>query len=82
MSLEYVILTLLLKYIIEGGAVALAAHLVAGKTMKGMELLTLALTAAATFAVLDFFAPAVGSSARQGTGFAIGAQQVGWPHVA
>lgn len=79
MALEHMIISLLLKYFIEGAAVALAAHLVAGKALKAMDILTLGVTAAATFAVLDFFAPSIGQSARQGSGFGLGAQQVGWP---
>ena len=37
----------------------------------------IALTAAAVFAVLDNFAPNVGSGARQGAGFGIGYTMVG-----
>jgi len=35
------------------------------------------LTAAATFSILDVFIPAMGSSARGGAGFGIGANLVG-----
>jgi hypothetical protein len=37
------------------------------------------LTAAATFAILDIYAPSVGSGARTGAGFGIGATMVGFP---
>lgn len=73
-----------LKYVLEGLAVAIAAYLISGTRksgMKGEEILGLGITAAATFAVLDVFAPSVAVSARQGSGFALGAQQVGWPHM-
>ena len=43
-----------------------------------MEVLYIAITAAATFMVLDLFAPSVGAGARQGTGFGVGLNQVGW----
>ena len=39
----------------------------------------LALTAAATFAILDTYIPSMGVSARSGAGFGIGAKLVGWP---
>ena len=41
------------------------------------EIIVIALTAAATFAILDVFIPAMGSSARGGAGFGIGANLVG-----
>ena len=37
------------------------------------------LVAAATFSLLDLFAPSVSGSARQGAGFGVGAGLVGWP---
>jgi hypothetical protein len=39
----------------------------------------IALVAAATFGILDAYAPSVGSSARTGAGFGIGAHLVGFP---
>ena len=39
----------------------------------------IAITAAATFALLDMFAPSISISARQGAGLGIGANLVGWP---
>jgi ABC-type Co2+ transport system permease subunit len=43
------------------------------------EIATLALTALAVFAILDIYAPSVGSSARTGAGFGLGAGLVGFP---
>ena len=37
------------------------------------------LTAAATFALLDMYAPSVGHTVRQGAGFGIGANLVQFP---
>lgn len=71
----------LIKYAIEGLAVAVAAFLFPGKVLKPMEIAQIALVAAATFAVLDTFSPSVGSSARTGAGFGIGANLVGFPRV-
>lgn len=71
----------LVKYAIEGLAVAVAAFLFPGKVLKPVEIAQIALVAAATFAVLDTFSPSVGSSARTGAGFGIGANLVGFPRV-
>jgi hypothetical protein len=68
-----------IKYVLEGLAVAIAAFVIPGKTMKYSEVAMIALTATATFAILDIYAPSVGSSARTGAGFGIGAGLVGFP---
>ena len=52
-----------------------------GKVLKLSEIAMIALTALATFAILDIYAPSVGSSARQGAGFGIGANLVGFPKL-
>lgn len=67
-----------LKYIVEGGAVAVAAFFIPRKKMNLQEIAMIALTAAAVFAILDLYAPSVGTAARQGAGFGIGAAQVGF----
>jgi len=68
-----------LKYALEGLAVAVAAYLLPGKGLKMSEIGMIALVAMATFAILDVYAPSVGSSARTGAGFGIGAHLVGFP---
>lgn len=68
-----------IKYLLEGLAVAVAAFVLPGKTLKFGEVAMIALVATATFAILDIYAPSVGSSARQGAGFGIGAGLVGFP---
>ena len=75
------ILTRLVKYSLEGLAVAIAAYMLPGKVLKLSEIGMIALTALATFAILDIYAPSVGSSARQGAGFGIGANLVGFPKL-
>jgi ABC-type Co2+ transport system permease subunit len=69
-----------IKYIIEGLVVAIAAYAIpkAGK-LNVEEVSIIALTAAATFAVLDVFVPAMGSSARNGAGLGIGLNLVRFP---
>ncbi len=69
----------IIKYIFEGIAVAFAAFYIPAKKPDIQEVLKIGLTAAATFAILDMYAPSIGSAARQGAGFGIGAAQVGWP---
>jgi len=70
------------KYLVEGGAVALAAYFIPRRKMDLQEVAMIAVTAAAVFAILDLYAPSVGVSARQGMGFGIGATQVGFRGVA
>jgi|UniRef100_A0A6C0B2J4 ABC-type Co2+ transport system permease subunit len=72
------LMTRLVKYALEGVAVALAAYFFSGK-LKINEIGMISLTAMATFAILDVYAPSVGASARTGAGFGIGAGLVGFP---
>ena len=76
----------IVKYFVEGLMVALAAYFIpqragrkGGPVLGVDEVVMIGLCAAATFAILDIYAPSVGSSARQGAGFGIGASIVGWP---
>lgn len=75
------LMTRILKYVVEGLMVAVAAFFIPQKVMKLEEIAMIALTAAATFALLDMYAPSVGHSVRQGAGFGIGANLVGFPRV-
>jgi len=68
----------LLKYLIEGMVVAMVAHWMPSMKMSARDVATIALTAASTFAVLDFFAPSMSNSARAGTGLSIGAKLGGF----
>lgn len=72
-------LELYIKYLLEGLAVGIAAALIPKKNLAVQEIIVIALSAAATFALLDIFAPRVGDGARKGAGFGLGAQTVGWP---
>ena len=62
----------LIKYLVEGLAVAAAAYYIPKKTANVQEILMIAVTAGAVFAVLDQFTPAVSAGARHGAGFGIG----------
>jgi hypothetical protein len=68
-----------IKYLIEGLFVAIAAIFVPKKQLPVEEVLTLAVVAAAVFAILDVVSPSIGMTARQGAGFGIGANLVGFP---
>lgn len=72
----------IIKYVLEGSMVAIAVALIPSKKPSLEEILTIALIAAATFSLLDMFAPSIGQSARIGSGFAIGASLAKWPSPA
>jgi hypothetical protein len=71
-----------IKYIVEGIIVAIAAYVIPKQSLKIEEVVVIALTAAATLAVLDTFIPSMGVSSRQGAGLAIGTGLVGGIRVA
>ena len=67
-----------LKYLIEGIVVSLAAYYIPRKRCLNMEeILMIAITAAATFAILDMYTPAIGEASRLGAGFGVGSNLVG-----
>tara|TARA_B100000902_G_scaffold396518_2_gene457741 strand:+ start:69 stop:341 length:273 start_codon:yes stop_codon:yes gene_type:complete len=68
-----------IKYLVEGIMVALAAFAIPKRSLNLDEVALIALTAAATFSILDTFVPAMAVSARSGAGFGIGANLVGFP---
>jgi ABC-type Co2+ transport system permease subunit len=67
------------KYLVEGVMVALAAYSIPKKALNLDEVALIALTAAATFSILDTYVPSMAVSARSGAGFGIGANLVGFP---
>ena len=69
----------LVKYLIEGLFVALAAYTIPKSSLNIEETLLIALIATATFTILDTYLPSIGASARSGAGFGIGANLVGFP---
>ena len=66
-----------IKYLVEGLMVAIAAYAIPKKSLNMEEIALLALTAAATFSILDVFIPSMGVSARQGGAMTLGANLVG-----
>mgnify|MGYP000692922197 CR=1 FL=1 len=68
-----------IKYLVEGLMVAFAAFAIPQKQLKLDEIALIALTAAATFSILDTYIPSMAVSARSGAGLGIGANLVGFP---
>jgi hypothetical protein len=69
----------IIKYLVEGLMVALAAYAIPKRSLNLEEIAMIALTAAATFSILDTYVPTIGVTARSGAGFGIGANLVGFP---
>ena len=70
-----------IKYLVEGLMVALAAYAIPKKSLQLDEVALIALTAAATFSILDTYVPSMAQPARSGAGFGIGANLVGFPRL-
>jgi ABC-type Co2+ transport system permease subunit len=68
----------IIKYMVEGLMVAICAFAIPKKSLNLEEIALLALTAAATFAILDTYIPSMGVSSRQGTGLGIGLHLAGF----
>jgi hypothetical protein len=68
-----------IKYIVEGLMVAIAAFAIPKRSLNIDEVALIALTAAATFSILDTYIPSMAVQARSGAGFGIGANLVGFP---
>ena len=68
-----------IKYLVEGLMVAIAAFAIPKKSLNLDEVALIALTAAATFSILDTYVPAMAVNARAGAGFGIGGNLVGFP---
>ena len=68
-----------IKYLVEGLMVAIAAYAIPKRSLNVEEIILIALTAAATFSILDTYVPTMGVTARSGAGFGIGANIVKFP---
>jgi ABC-type Co2+ transport system permease subunit len=69
----------IIKYLVEGLMVAIAAYAIPKRSLNIEEIVLIALTAAATFSILDTYVPTMGTSARSGTGLGIGLNLVKFP---
>jgi hypothetical protein len=68
----------IIKYLIEGFMVAIAAYAIPARSLNIEEILALTLTATATFAILDTYIPSIGAKTREGAGLGIGLNMVGF----
>jgi len=69
----------IIKYLVEGLMVAIAAYAIPKRSLNIEEIVLIALTAAATFSILDTYVPSMGVSARSGAGLGIGLNMVKFP---
>lgn len=69
----------IIKYLVEGFMVAIAAYAIPKRSLNMEEIILIALTAAATFSILDTYIPSMGVSARSGAGLGIGFNMVKFP---
>jgi len=69
----------LIKYLVEGLMVAIAAFAIPKVSLNLEEICLISLTAAATFSILDTYVPSIGVATRSGAGFGIGANLVRFP---
>ncbi len=68
-----------IKYLVEGLMVAIAAFAIPKRSLALDEIALIALTAAATFSIMDTYLPSMAVNARAGAGFGIGGNLVGFP---
>jgi len=73
------LVTRVVMYLVEGLMVALAAYAIPKRRLRLDEIALIALTAAATFSILDTYVPSLASGARNGAGAGIGFNLVGFP---
>ena len=67
------------KYLVEGLVIAAIALFIPKNSLRLNEVVVLAVTASVVFALLDLVSPSIAFTARQGAGFGIGANLVGFP---
>jgi ABC-type Co2+ transport system permease subunit len=73
------LVTRVIKYLVEGLMVAIAAFAIPKVSLNLEEIALISLTAAATFSILDTYVPSIAVTARSGAGFGIGANLVRFP---
>ena len=74
------ILKRVVKYLIEGLAVAIAAYYIpSGRRLPIQDVAMIAVSAAATFAILDMYVPSIAGATRSGVGIGMGANMAGFP---
>lgn len=68
-----------IKYALEGSAIAIAASIVSKGKLSVLKTVTLAVTASLIFLILDMYAPIIGNGTRHGTGFGLGFSMINGP---
>ena len=79
MTMATEVVNRVIKYLAEGLAIAAVAIFIPKKSLDLMDVAALGVTAAVVFALLDLVSPSIAFTARQGAGFGIGANLVGFP---
>ena len=72
----------IIKYLVLGVVIALVAVVIPKQRLRFEEVSILALSAAATFSILDVFAPSIAEASRAGVGFAVGSSLGGGLRIA
>jgi ABC-type Co2+ transport system permease subunit len=67
----------IIKYLVLGLVIAVVSIVIPKKSLNLEEVIILALSAAATFSILDVFVPSIADSARNGLGFGAGLNLLG-----
>jgi hypothetical protein len=68
-----------IKYLIEGLMVSIAAFAIPKRSLNFEEIIALALTSAATFAILDTYIPSMSVPVKQSAAMGIGFNLVNFP---
>ncbi len=76
--MSYSFLSNISKYLVEGIVVAIVAYYLTNQRNDIKGIVIIGVIAALTFAILDYFAPAIGASSRLGAGFGVGSNIVGF----
>jgi ABC-type Co2+ transport system permease subunit len=69
----------LIKYLIEGLMVAIAAFAIPKRSLNIEDIVILGLVSAATFSILDTYVPSMGVSAKQAAAMGVGFNLVKFP---
>lgn len=67
----------IIKYLVLGLVIAVVSIVIPKKSLNLEEVVILALSAAATFSILDVFVPSMSDSLKNGAGTVLGANLVG-----
>ena len=72
----------IIKYLVLGLVISVVAIVIPKKSLNLEEVIILALSAAATFSILDVFVPSISESTKGGLGFALGTGLAGGLRIA